>query len=440
MHPPGRGASSVKYRLGRHATTLEAAVAVNDTGDLFFGAPEFEVFGDGKSLWKSMPIKAKGTPQSFRISVEGVDVLELRVSFSRGLSTGAHAVWIDPAIYRSSDAVPVAGIWKPGQPRTVADLSVRDLCEGGDAFLPQMANSADGKSYYVLESAGRLRRMDWETHEQKAWLKLPAAARSLAVSQRGVLVLVEALQSEAWLLDADTLKRLRWGPLPDVSAVVSNPSLTIALAESREGDDHLGRIRVIDLTSFTVVGLFKNEVLNPGAAGLQSREFRFTPDGKAFVGINNLGRLQRWRLQKVRSKQWLPILEETGPGIVTGKEGVLMVGGKYVSLLHPKGNDGAAPYSTFVYDVSTLGQSAFTITTGKGATALAFDDRTGRVYSNNAAQSLIRYSDKGAKEQDYALDEGSTRQILVHPEGRKLLVLTSKKLYAAELISRKEGE
>ena len=132
------------------------------------------------------------------------------------------------------------------------------------------------------------------------------------------------------------------------------------------------------------------------------------------------------------ARRGLLTYEETGPALVTGPEGQVVVGGKWVCLLHSKGNEGAAPYSTNVYAADNLAKPVLTVTQGKGATAVAFAAGSGKVYSNNSAQTLVRYSAAGAKEQEYALDEGTTRQILVHPEGHKLLILTSARLYAAE--------
>jgi hypothetical protein len=54
MHPPVQGGfSSVKYRLDKKARAFNASVALDDSNEGKKTAVEFEVLGDGKSLWKS---------------------------------------------------------------------------------------------------------------------------------------------------------------------------------------------------------------------------------------------------------------------------------------------------------------------------------------------------------------------------------------------------
>ncbi len=108
MHPPGgEKACSVKYQLDGCAITLEATVAISEN----FRAPAsdviFEVFGDGKSLWKSKPVK-RGGSEKCAVDLKGVHVLELRTMC--GAPTGCHAVWLDPFIIRSPGKRSLAAI------------------------------------------------------------------------------------------------------------------------------------------------------------------------------------------------------------------------------------------------------------------------------------------------------------------------------------------
>src|SRR5262249_47363322 len=171
--------------------------------------------------------------------------------------------------------------------------------------------------------------------------------------------------------------------------------------------------------------------------GTTSNSYEVTPDGKYLFGMTSLAQLVRWQITGNLLK-----LDITGPAIATGAGGQVVVSadGKYVCLLHPEGNQTTASdhpllerYGTYVYGVKNLGRPEFALAQGKGLSVLAFDGKTGQVYSNNASSPLLRFGPTGIRQQSYALEGGATRQVLVHPDGRKLLVLTESKLYETEL-------
>jgi hypothetical protein len=101
MHPPSNGHSSVKYRLGREMKLFKAWAAYNDKEHAHLN-PEslatFVVLGDGVCLWASSPLQ-NGATQTCRISVEGVDVMELQVHCP-GHFGNVRAVWLEPHVLR----------------------------------------------------------------------------------------------------------------------------------------------------------------------------------------------------------------------------------------------------------------------------------------------------------------------------------------------------
>jgi hypothetical protein len=103
MHPPDGHYASVKYRPGKQASVFQAQVALNDSTTFVPAAAVFEVWGDGKRLWQSNPIKEPKRPQECRVDVAGVDVLELRVN-ATGSHFGLHAVWVEPRVLRDADS------------------------------------------------------------------------------------------------------------------------------------------------------------------------------------------------------------------------------------------------------------------------------------------------------------------------------------------------
>ncbi len=100
MHPPmlpNGGAASLSYKLGKQYGVFNADISLND------GPPEadtpltFSVFGDGRLLWQSHPVRRQADADRCAVSVKGVDVLTLQVNCP-GSPRGAHAVWVEPSV------------------------------------------------------------------------------------------------------------------------------------------------------------------------------------------------------------------------------------------------------------------------------------------------------------------------------------------------------
>src|SRR5262249_4917273 len=100
MHPPDRGFTRVCYALGRRARDLHWQVGFSEDEGTWDKPPtRFVILGDGDVKWRSPALRNNTrAPTSFRIDVSNIDILELRVYVEAEVCTGAHAVWIDPAV------------------------------------------------------------------------------------------------------------------------------------------------------------------------------------------------------------------------------------------------------------------------------------------------------------------------------------------------------
>ncbi len=101
MHPPEQDYAAASYRLRKQAALFRAEVALNDSSTPL-SAAVFEVWGDGKRLWRSKAINQLIYSQRCRIDVSKVDVLELRVN-STGSPFGLHAVWYEPRLLEKAN-------------------------------------------------------------------------------------------------------------------------------------------------------------------------------------------------------------------------------------------------------------------------------------------------------------------------------------------------
>ena len=100
MVPPAKNAAQVSYPLAGRWTGFRTTVgipAIDDRTDPPGSALTFEVFADGKSVWKSEPVTKREEFQNCEISVEKVKVLTLRVSCPEA-NAHAHAVWFEPIL------------------------------------------------------------------------------------------------------------------------------------------------------------------------------------------------------------------------------------------------------------------------------------------------------------------------------------------------------
>jgi S1-C subfamily serine protease len=102
MHPPDKDYAGVKYRLGKQARLFKAEAALNDTAGLPLAAAVFEVWGDGRRLWRSEPVNKPKNPRKCQVDIPGVDVLELRV-YATGSHLNLHAVWVEPRLLQKAN-------------------------------------------------------------------------------------------------------------------------------------------------------------------------------------------------------------------------------------------------------------------------------------------------------------------------------------------------
>jgi len=437
--PTFKDATHAKYRLDDKAMIFQTTVGFDDSHNEAFGQTGvFEVIGDGQSLWKSKTLVKKTDLDSCRIAVEGVKVLELRVSTSKNFV--CVPLWLDPMIESNSQVAPPTE-WKVGEPKSNGDMATIELPVDGTKMTPELAVSADRTSFYCLESSGLLQRISWTDWKEEARFNIGLPVRSMAVSKSGVVVLVETPQSELWLLDPKTLARTKKGPLVGAVRVSSWPGSTVALAEANPGTASSPKVMMLDLNRFELIGQATD-------AELSSANFRtgdtkghtMTPDGKAMIGYTGAGELVRWDLVFTGTTRMRCTFRfnQAGPAIGFGKSLCMAPDAGVVALVSPEGNRTGAPNhpqidpnSTFIYPLNDLSKPVKWITQGRGATVVGFDSK-GLAYSNNGAKDLIRFGTKGDNEKEYSLGGGETVVILPHPDNGKIVVLTKRKLYALQ--------
>lgn len=99
MHPPpGPGqAASITYNLDKQYDKFHTEVSFNDGPPGSLSPCFFWVYGDGKLLWKSLPVSSQQQAQTCSVDIAGVNKLTIAVTCS-GEPKGAHAVWVEPHV------------------------------------------------------------------------------------------------------------------------------------------------------------------------------------------------------------------------------------------------------------------------------------------------------------------------------------------------------
>jgi S1-C subfamily serine protease len=328
------------------------------------------------------------------------------------------------------------------EPQRVGDVKVRSI-PAGNGSQSCMCWSADGKAFYALDGDGVVRRFSYPDLKEEATNAIGRKCGWLSVSALGVVATVRDAQ-EAWLLDPVTLKEGKKATIAKAQYCVSSPKLNIAFAA--EGGFGGGTITVIDLKTGKQVKQFTGRDFG-GRVGFDRPVV--SGDGKWLFTTGGIEQVFRFRI----SGQTLTPVDFTDR-IIQGAFVGLSVSneGDFVCAPSGGGNYGAN-YSTYIYSSSNLKKQLLTVSSGAYPSAVGFDVKSGLIYAQNHESPLIVFDLKGIKQKEFALKEDpktrsvSTRQFLVHPAGRQLVLLAEAdinfkrepRIYTVELTSESDG-
>jgi hypothetical protein len=322
-----------------------------------------------------------------------------------------------------------------GADRSFQDLGVTELTLDVRNVPGCICWAKDGKSFYYLDgSTGTLGHVVLEGFREDRQLGIGRKCTWLSTSAMGLLVTVADLQ-EVWLVDPSTLQVKDRFTAASVQRAVSAPSLSIALVGGASTPFNGNGLSIIDLQ--------KGELITQSFNSADGRRALIgfdrptvTPDGKYVFTIGGLEALHRFRIDGTRL-----VHEESSQRIAQGhiEAGICVSPDSRLVCLPSGGGNYAVgtplpAYSTYVYKVDNLHAPACTLAQGAYPEAVGFDPRGGYIYSQNMSSFLLAFSNEGVKLKDYTLSGGQPgfrrrRQMLAHPQGGSLLLLTSEKLY-----------
>jgi len=155
-----------------------------------------------------------------------------------------------------------------------------------------------------------------------------------------------------------------------------------------------------------------------------------TPDG-GFIFTVGSSHVFRFEVSGTEIK-----FQETSPFILSGPCRSISIsqGGDYLCAPSGGGNQDASrlgkikgPYSTYVIPTDSLQTCELVLSQGAYPRTVGFDLQSGLLYSQNHDKQLLIFDTTGEKLKELRLDSGDDRmsaiQHLVHPQGRKLIIM-----------------
>jgi hypothetical protein len=290
----------------------------------------------------------------------------------------------------------------------------------------------EGKSFYHVDDKGTVRMISYPEFKEEAALDVGKKVDWLSVSSVGPVIAVSEAQ-ETWVLDPKTLKAGKKIPTAKSKRVAATPKSEIAFAV--ESDPRKTNISILDLKAGKILKQTDANSLGTNRGGMGFSTPTFSPDGKYLFTTGGIEQVFRFKVDGQNLT-----FEEAGPRIIQGRFNNICVGEEYVAAPAGGGNYGIdnlkAAYATYLFAPGNLKTPALTLPSGAYPMAVGFDKSAGLFYAQNSEKQLIIFDKDANKLKEYSLAPGrgiDVRQFLVHPDGRKVLVLTPKELFAVEI-------
>src|SRR5262245_28160546 len=322
---------------------------------------------------------------------------------------------------------------RKGTPSRVDDLMVAPLSLEAKELIGSMVwGDNEGKTFFTLDNNGMVRKITFPEMFEVLQMDLGRKCSCLSMSAEGLIVTASG-SGEIWVLDSDNLSPKRKIGIAGVRRAVSSPAQSFAIASTQDA------LYVVDLKRNTRPVRHSPPSGSTIRVGFESPVV--TPDGLR-VFTTDGGKLFRFVFTLAGHLKGEFATHDLGS---SGKV-EMSPDGKFVCLtthggntrglkLHPQTKD----YALYVYPVKDLTKPAFTIEHNNWVPMVAFDPAAELVYARSGTKELCVFTYTGVKKKEYDLGRRGEhmRQYLVHPEGRKLVMLTDQKISMVELPAEK---
>jgi hypothetical protein len=285
---------------------------------------------------------------------------------------------------------------------------------------PCLCWSSDAKSFFALDNgANVVRRYSFPDLREEAKLAIGKECSWLCPCRDGILVTVTESQ-EAWILDETTLQKKSAFAVGKTPQVVS--SRTSAYAYSVSDDRHFAELTINDIRTGRPVSQERIE-------GMASEfgTIALSPDGRRLFTVGHGLTLHAHAVDGAKVEQ-----VAGSPGLGNGRFTGMSFSpdGEYICVPTGGGNGQfngfeRVPYGTLIFQSTDITTPVLQIKTGAYPTAVGFDMKSGLIYGQNFRENLIVFNDGGIRLKSFTVHKGRAdiTQFLVHPDGRRLVVL-----------------
>jgi hypothetical protein len=315
----------------------------------------------------------------------------------------------------------------PGAPRKVDDVTVTKAAFPGEGLPVSASWSADGKSLYVLDGRGLVRRLAADGLKEEAKNDLEMKTTWVSASAEGPVVSAPDNQL-VLLLDPQTLQTKAKVETAGLIKAVSAPGRGVAAALGRTG------VRLLDLKAGKEIKEYKGSDFGNDALVFDS--LAMTPDGK-YLFLSTADAMHRVQVgdDKLEYGEASYNIRAGGGAFdsVYCDEGFACMPCGGGNITPEKDHPAPKVYQCFVYPVDNLKKPAFTLVGAYGT--ITFDSKHGAAYGTTGGPevNLIKYNTNGLAVKQYRLGVGTVQQIVRQPQAEKLALLTDKGVAVVDL-------
>jgi hypothetical protein len=337
------------------------------------------------------------------------------------------------AIARLAENGPLPQGVLAAEPVQIEDLRVARFRVSTEQLVLCLLWAADGKSFYYLEKTGTLHRVSLDGFKELKVKNLAVECLWMSASSEGLLISThKPNNSLITLVDPDTLEVKQTSTMPDGYRAVSARNLAGAYVGPGKDGLLTHSLGVLDLKANKYVANYQPQRNGPFPRDAGWGYPVMSPDGAYLFTVGGNNGIVRWKINGGQIA-----CEQISADLVRGCNSRRMIqlspDGKWVVMPTSVGNEPGG--ITHVFATDNLNAPKLSLKGGFPAWAVGFDTVAGRILAQDDTSPLIVHDANGNKLKSYRFhrENEDASVYLVHPDGRRVIILAQRGLYYVEM-------